>query len=186
MYFLWLLFFIESCMHAFGHMPTGCSDRTEREHRKDELSLLHCVRRNKLPRWKGATWDPAARFWGLLGLRGSKSPMLLCPLKMQSVFGTREVPVKRTSSRKRVIFILLMSYFSRQACLRESQLPEDKPPSHHFLTWVTYLNNITHSLVYFLFKKKLFFFNAVNPKPSITIESVNSLQIFSHFPPKAL
>lgn len=133
--------------------------------------------------------DPAVHFWGLLGLRGSKSPMLLCSLKMQSLFGTREVPVKRASSRKWVIFILLMSYFPRQAwfpCLRESQLPEDKPPSHHFLTWVTYLNNITHSLVYFLFLKKLFFFNAVNPMPSITIESVNSLQIFSHFPPKAL
>lgn len=107
-------------------------------------------------------------------------------LKMQSGFGTREVPVKGASSRKWVIFTLLMNYFSRKACLMESRLPEDKPPSHHSLTWVTYLNNIIRSLVYFLFFKKLFFFNAVNPKPSITMESVNSLQIFSHFTPKAL
>lgn len=121
-----------------------------------------------------------------LGLRGSKSSMFLRPLKMQSVFGTREVPVKGASSRKWVIFTLLMNYFSRQACRSKSRLPEDKPPSHHSLTWVTFLNNIIHSLVYFLFLKKLFFFNTVNPKLSITMESVNSLQIFSHFPPKAL
>lgn len=92
-----------------------------------------------------------------LGLRGRKSPMLLYPFKMQSVFGTREVPVNRTSSRKWVIFTLLMNYFSRQSCLRESQLPEDKPPSHHSLTWVTYLNNIIHSLVYFIFFKSFYF-----------------------------
>lgn len=70
-YFLWL-HFIESWMHVFGHVPTNCTAKTEREPRKDALALLPCVRGTKLPRWTRTMWEPhpAALLWALAGAQG--------------------------------------------------------------------------------------------------------------------
>lgn len=75
-------------------------------------------------------------------LGSSKSPMLLLPFKKANCVWDEKGRVKGESSRRWVSFILLMNYFPRQACLRESWVTEEKPSSHHSLTWVTFLNNI--------------------------------------------
>lgn len=86
-----------------------------------------------------------------LGFGDSKSPVLLLPFKKAKwVWGERG-RVKGASSRRWVIFNLLMNCFPRRTCLRESRVTEDKPPSHHSLPWVTYLNNVILVLIYFLF-----------------------------------
>lgn len=79
--FLWL-HFIESCMHASGHVPAECSAKIEREPRQDTLSLLHRVRSTKPTRWKRATWKlhSTATLWGLVGAQRQQKPNVTSPL----------------------------------------------------------------------------------------------------------
>lgn len=92
-----------------------------------------------------------------LGLRGSKSSMLLLSFKKAKSVWDERGTVTGASSRRWVLFTLLMNHFPREACLQESWVTEDTPPSHHSLTWVTYLNNIILVLSYFLFLKAFLF-----------------------------
>lgn len=149
---------LDACFWARAYW-LHCQDR------EDALALLPCVRRNKLRRWTRTLWEPhpAARLWGLAGARGQQKPSVTPSLWEKKADLEIKNGVNTASSRRWVVFILLMNYLPNQICLRNSWVTQNKPLSRHSLPRITYLNNIILVLISFLFCKLLV--KAVNLQP---------------------